>query len=95
MEEGRELLGERDVTRMVFLSRVCLRRTLSAARESHSRTALMSVSIPRDVQEFLADYPGQDDDPALTANLEFYQNTRRCRPDNVLIDELHQRCACL
>jgi hypothetical protein len=78
MEEGRELSGERDVTRMVFLSRVGLRCTLSPSRRLHSRTAsiLMSGSIPRDVQEFLGDYPGQDDDPALTANLEFYQNTR-------------------
>jgi hypothetical protein len=52
----------------------------------------MSTAIPRDVQAFLDDYPGQRDDPSLRANLEFYTGTRRCEPDGLLIDDLHQRC---
>ena len=46
--------------------------------------------IPYDVQEFLDRYPGVDDDPTLTANLDFYSNTLRCRPDNCTIEEIHK-----
>ncbi|KIY45642.1 hypothetical protein FISHEDRAFT_49021 [Fistulina hepatica ATCC 64428] len=49
------------------------------------------MSIPRDVQEFLEGYPDNEDDPSLNANLKFYSNTARCRPDNLLINELHER----
>ncbi|KAI0074117.1 hypothetical protein K474DRAFT_1710122 [Panus rudis PR-1116 ss-1] len=48
-------------------------------------------AIPRDVREFLDGYPDHEDDPTQNANLEFYQNKRKCRPDNVTIDEIHQR----
>jgi hypothetical protein len=51
----------------------------------------MSASIPRDVQEFLQDYPGQEDDPQQTDNLLFYRNELRCRPDNLLIEDLHRK----
>lgn len=47
------------------------------------------MSIPRDVQEFLDGYPDLADAPSLTANLEFYSDKRRCRPDNVLIHDIH------
>ncbi|KAG7088309.1 hypothetical protein E1B28_012319 [Marasmius oreades] len=47
--------------------------------------------IPRDVQEFLNGYPDGTDDRTLTANLEFYMNERRCRPDYLRIDELHDQ----
>jgi hypothetical protein len=49
------------------------------------------MSIPRDVQEFLDEYPGVMDDPSSTENLEFYSNNLRCRPDNRTIDEIHER----
>ncbi|KAJ7600846.1 opioid growth factor receptor conserved region-domain-containing protein [Mycena floridula] len=42
------------------------------------------MSLPRDVQEFL-------DGRVKSANIEFYRNSRRCQPDNLLIDELHDR----
>ena len=48
-------------------------------------------SVPSDVREFLDGYPRNGDDAGLSANLEFYQNMLRCRPDNLLIDELHER----
>ncbi|KAF9267319.1 hypothetical protein L218DRAFT_894462 [Marasmius fiardii PR-910] len=48
-------------------------------------------TIPRDVQEFLDGYPDVADDRNLTANLKFYTNERRCRPDNLRIDELHEQ----
>ncbi|KAF5360298.1 hypothetical protein D9758_009164 [Tetrapyrgos nigripes] len=48
-------------------------------------------SIPRDVQEFLDEYPDGSDNKSLKANLEFYSNKRRCRPDNLLIDEIHEQ----
>ncbi|KAJ3539036.1 hypothetical protein NM688_g6426 [Phlebia brevispora] len=51
----------------------------------------MTASVPRDIQAFLDDYPNQRDDKPASANLEFYSNHRRCRPDNMLIDEIHQR----
>ncbi|KAL1743171.1 opioid growth factor receptor conserved region-domain-containing protein [Schizophyllum fasciatum] len=49
------------------------------------------MSLPRDVQDFLNGYTDQKDDPALNANYELYLNKRRCRPDNLLIDELHEK----
>ncbi|KAG6841992.1 hypothetical protein C0991_004483 [Blastosporella zonata] len=48
------------------------------------------MSIPRDVSEFLENYPDNDDDPSACENYEFYSNERRCRPDNRLIDEIHE-----
>ncbi|OSX59953.1 hypothetical protein POSPLADRAFT_1183676 [Postia placenta MAD-698-R-SB12] len=52
----------------------------------------MSAAIPRDVREFLEDYQNSiDDEPSLNSNLRFYSNELRCRPDNLLIDELHQQ----
>ncbi|CAA7261506.1 unnamed protein product [Cyclocybe aegerita] len=48
------------------------------------------MAIPRDVQEFLDAYPDVEDDPAATANLEFYSNKHRCRPDNCTIEEIHE-----
>ncbi|KAH9949872.1 opioid growth factor receptor conserved region-domain-containing protein [Amylocystis lapponica] len=48
-------------------------------------------SIPNDVREFLEGYPQNRDDATLSANLEFYQNALRCRPDNLLIEELHEK----
>ncbi|PPQ67715.1 hypothetical protein CVT25_009321 [Psilocybe cyanescens] len=47
------------------------------------------MSIPRDVQEFLDEYPDVSDDPLSKANLEFYSNNLRCRPDNRTIEEIH------
>ncbi|KDR82797.1 hypothetical protein GALMADRAFT_238346 [Galerina marginata CBS 339.88] len=49
------------------------------------------MSVPRDVQEFLDEYPGVKDDPSSKANLEFYSNNRRSRPDNRTIDEIHEK----
>ncbi|GLB38411.1 putative opioid growth factor receptor (OGFr) conserved region [Lyophyllum shimeji] len=49
------------------------------------------MSIPRDIREFLEGYPDATDDPNASANLEFYSNRRRCRPDNRLIDEIHEQ----
>src|ERR1700761_6545088 len=49
----------------------------------------MTRSLPRDIQEFLAGYPELDDDNRLNANFAFYSNTLRCRPDDLLIDEIH------
>jgi hypothetical protein len=50
--------------------------------------------IPRDVQDFLADYPSQEDESHMNSNLTFYRNEMRCRPDNLLIDEIHERSVC-
>ncbi|KAF9019215.1 hypothetical protein BDZ89DRAFT_1044061 [Hymenopellis radicata] len=36
-------------------------------------------------------YPDNDDDKSLSANLLFYQNKQRCRPDNLTIDVLHDK----
>ncbi|RDB17997.1 Opioid growth factor receptor-like protein 1 [Hypsizygus marmoreus] len=48
------------------------------------------MSIPRDVREFLDGYPNNEDDASSSANLGFYSNKLRCRPDNRLIDEIHE-----
>jgi hypothetical protein len=49
------------------------------------------MSIPRDVKQFLDGYPDNEDDETQSANLEFYSNMRRCRPDNLLIEEIHEK----
>ncbi|KAI0357467.1 hypothetical protein OH77DRAFT_1398792 [Trametes cingulata] len=49
------------------------------------------MSLPHDIREFLEGYPDREDNPRLNANAEFYANKRRCNPDNMLIDELHQQ----
>ncbi|KAJ3567042.1 hypothetical protein NP233_g6618 [Leucocoprinus birnbaumii] len=49
------------------------------------------MSIPRDVREFIDEYPGVGDDPNASENLLFYSNALRCRPDNHLIDEIHDQ----
>ncbi|KAF8073777.1 opioid growth factor receptor conserved region-domain-containing protein [Lyophyllum atratum] len=51
------------------------------------------MSIPRDVKEFLEGYPQNENDLNASANYEFYSNNRRCRPDNRLIDEIHEQWA--
>jgi hypothetical protein len=58
------------------------------------------MSLPHDVQAFLDGYPedsdsesAHDTDTALSEslNLEFYTGARRCQPDNLLIDEIHNQ----
>jgi hypothetical protein len=88
--------GTRTALRLDLHLRMQLRqlaRHLSQAtsRKYVSMAGRSVASIPRDVQEFLQDYPSQDDDPRQNANLHFYQNTLRCRPDGLLIDELHEK----
>ncbi|KIJ53499.1 hypothetical protein M422DRAFT_222162 [Sphaerobolus stellatus SS14] len=51
----------------------------------------MAPEIPSDVQSFLENYPNQEDDPRLDANLKFYSNAIRCKPDNLFIEELHEQ----
>ena len=53
------------------------------------------MSLPKDIKDFLEGYPRLPDDPKLNANFEFYSNKLRCRPDNLLIDELHRQYACI
>ena len=55
------------------------------------RTLAVAMSLPVDVRDFLEGYPRVPDEPSLKANLEFYSNTRRCKPDNLLIDQLHEQ----
>ncbi|EIW59380.1 uncharacterized protein TRAVEDRAFT_36796 [Trametes versicolor FP-101664 SS1] len=49
------------------------------------------MPLPRDITEFLQGYPDISDDPRLNANLEFYTNKQPCKPDNLLIDDLHEQ----
>jgi hypothetical protein len=74
-----------------MLSCVNRGRVKQLVSSSHSRR-LASMSLPPDVQEFLDEYPGIDDDVRQMANLQFYRNQRRCRPDNLLVDGIHDRC---
>ncbi|KAF9067142.1 opioid growth factor receptor conserved region-domain-containing protein [Rhodocollybia butyracea] len=47
--------------------------------------------LPIDIQEFLDQYPGANDDKNLSRNLEFYSNRLQCRPDNLRIEEIHEK----
>lgn len=51
----------------------------------------MSTTVPRDVALFLEEYPHGGDIKSQSANLEFYTLKRRCRPDNLLVDEIHSK----
>ncbi|KAF7314349.1 OGFr-N domain-containing protein [Mycena kentingensis (nom. inval.)] len=51
------------------------------------------TSIPGDVLEFLRGYPRGGNSPNSKANAEFYSNTHRCQPDNLLVEEIHTRWA--
>ncbi len=67
-------------------------RNLRGPAVSHpARRFYAAMSLPRDITEFLEGYPDISDDPHLNANLEFYTNKGRCKPDNLLIDELHEQ----
>ncbi|GFZ50769.1 hypothetical protein JCM24511_08527 [Saitozyma sp. JCM 24511] len=46
---------------------------------------------PRDIEVFLAGYPGQGSDAHRSANLEFYTNEREMQPDGVTLDEFVRR----
>lgn len=56
-----------------------------------SMTSRMPAAIPRDIREFLDDYPDNTDDRSRSDNLLFYSNRLRCRPDNLRIDDLHKQ----
>jgi hypothetical protein len=49
------------------------------------------MPVPRDVQEFLDGYPNSGNILKLSENLEFYSNTLRCRPDDLLVEEIHKQ----
>jgi len=49
-------------------------------------------SLPLDIQLFLSRYDGEDEvHPDAKDNWEFYTNKQPCRPDNLFIEEIHQR----
>jgi len=49
------------------------------------------MTIPPDVKEFLEGYPSKQDDPTASDNLYFYSNSLRCKPDGLLIEEIHDQ----
>lgn len=50
------------------------------------------MNIPDDVRSFLEGYPGASNKTSLDANLRFYKNEGRCRPDNLLVEQLQDEC---
>ncbi|KAJ3747119.1 opioid growth factor receptor conserved region-domain-containing protein [Lentinula detonsa] len=48
-------------------------------------------NLPADIQEFLENYPYGSDDESLSDNLEFYRNRLRCRPDKLLVEQIHEQ----
>ncbi|KAF9454697.1 hypothetical protein P691DRAFT_804044 [Macrolepiota fuliginosa MF-IS2] len=57
----------------------------------YTSSFMNSMAIPQDVREFIDEYPDIGDDPEASENLDFYSNILRCRPDNRLIDEIHEQ----
>ena len=52
----------------------------------------MAATLPRDIRAFLEDYPNNEGDrKSATANLEFYLDKRRCKPDGMLVSEIHEK----
>jgi hypothetical protein len=52
----------------------------------------MSRSIPRDIQEFIAEYPTVGDDPHVNDNLRFYRGELKVRMGGrgYSIDSFHE-----
>ena len=50
----------------------------------------MGAFVPRDVQEFLDEYPDLRDNLSQSNNFKFYSNELRCEPDRKLISEIHE-----
>lgn len=44
-----------------------------------------------DTDDYLDRYPGKEDNPHLKANLEFYMNKRKSKPDGDYIDQIHEK----
>jgi len=51
------------------------------------------AGVPHDIQEFLDHYPNRGNDQRHHANLDFYNGTGRCQPNDLTIDELHKEWA--
>ncbi|KAH7912555.1 opioid growth factor receptor conserved domain-containing protein [Hygrophoropsis aurantiaca] len=49
------------------------------------------MTLPHDIQEFLANYPDVTKDTDLSDNYRFYSNQLPCQPDNLSIDQFHGR----
>ena len=47
--------------------------------------------LPQDIVEFLHAYADTEHDSSEIKNLQFYMNQRRCQPDAMFIDEIHER----
>ncbi|KII90568.1 hypothetical protein PLICRDRAFT_39145 [Plicaturopsis crispa FD-325 SS-3] len=73
---------------LVSTHRISLRDTKKSRPIS---TRAMPQNLPRDVKAFLDNYPENQDESFLSANFEFYSNKLRCRPDNCLIEEIHDK----
>jgi hypothetical protein len=50
-------------------------------------------TLPADIRTFLAEYPEAKDHTSQRANIEFYENKKKCRPDKKLISEIHDEYA--
>lgn len=73
-----------------------LTSTLAHLRQLPSYSSMASsagATIPRDIQRFIADYPGKEDDDATgDLNLRFYRNeisSRSSGDDDGTIEEIH------
>lgn len=88
----RSCLGNIEAASLMLSNR--LLRPLSQLCHPGARrlsSTAMSSSIPHDIRLFLTDYPDNHDDKTQSANLDFYSNKQRSQPDNVLINEIHER----
>ena len=63
--------------------KVCASSRVSTATRSPM------VRIPLDIQDFLSNYEGEDDNAECNDNFQFYSNELPCQPDELLIDDLH------
>ncbi|ORY34317.1 opioid growth factor receptor conserved region-domain-containing protein [Naematelia encephala] len=57
------------------------------ARRDIRDLSVMPSARPRDVEDFLASYPGQSNQKGSDVNLRFYSNEIRMRPDDMTYEE--------
>jgi hypothetical protein len=70
-------------TTLDHLNRILMRRD-RGGRES-------TLSLPQDIQLFLDCYSNEENLPDANDNLRFYSNTLPCRPDELLIEDIHKQ----
>lgn len=77
--------------RLLGLPHLLVPYTCQTSAKMSSPRTLSTVTLPADVRLFLEEYRNQEDHLDAKDNLKFYSNELACRPDGLLIEEIHEQ----